>query len=187
MRRLLQPKNMMVSTVQSNSSCYLSALNIIQGEADPTDIHKSLLRIKERQMARFIPWGPAGIHVTVSPKSPYVSTPHRVSGLMLANHTSISDLFKRTCDQYDKLRKRNAFMDQYRKEAMFSDGLEEFDISRHIVQDLVEEYESAQRPDYMDRTFGPAPGSTSLHAGRTDQAEKTHNVSSGGNGMMSTY
>lgn len=39
-------------------------------------------------------------------------------------------LFKRTCDQYDRLRRRNAFLEQYRKEPMFSDNLDEFDESR---------------------------------------------------------
>jgi tubulin gamma len=38
MRRLLQPKNRMVSTSLSKKSCYISILNIIQGEADPTDV-----------------------------------------------------------------------------------------------------------------------------------------------------
>ena len=37
MRRLLQPKNQMVSTQPSKTSCYISILNIIMGEADPTD------------------------------------------------------------------------------------------------------------------------------------------------------
>lgn len=38
MRRLLQPKNQMVSTKPSKTSCYISILNIIMGEADPTDV-----------------------------------------------------------------------------------------------------------------------------------------------------
>jgi tubulin gamma len=38
MRRLLQPKNRMVSMNPSKKSCYISILNIIQGEADPTDV-----------------------------------------------------------------------------------------------------------------------------------------------------
>lgn len=40
-------------------------------------------------MANFIPWGPASIQVALSKKSPYVKTSHRVSGLMMANHTSM--------------------------------------------------------------------------------------------------
>lgn len=59
MRRLLQPKNMMVSTdrVKSINHCYISILNIIQGEVDPSQVHKSLLRIRERKLCQFIPLG----------------------------------------------------------------------------------------------------------------------------------
>lgn len=92
MRRLLQPKNRMVSAPTSKTSCYISLLNIIQGDVDPTDVHKSLLRIRERQLANFIPWGPASIQVALTRKSPYVPSSHRVNGLMLANHTSIASV-----------------------------------------------------------------------------------------------
>jgi len=109
MRRLLQPKNRMVSTVPSKAACYISILNIIQGDVDPTDVgalidiratflahilqvHQSLLRIRERQLANFIPWGPASIQVALTRRSPYVTTSHRVSGLMLSNHTSIASV-----------------------------------------------------------------------------------------------
>ncbi|KAF9515563.1 hypothetical protein BS47DRAFT_1371971 [Hydnum rufescens UP504] len=149
MRRLLQPKNRMVSTVPSKTSCYISILNIIQGDVDPTDVHQSLLRIRERQLATFIPWGPASIQVALTRKSPYVSANHRVSGLMLANHTSIASLFKRSIDQYDRLRKRNAFLDQYKKEKMFENGLEEFDESRATVEELLNEYKACESPDYI--------------------------------------
>ena len=42
-------------------------------------------------------------------------------------------LFKRMLDQYDRLRKRNAFLEQYKKEKMFENGLEEFDDSRCVL------------------------------------------------------
>ena len=98
MRRLLQPKNIMVSTharaKEFDKSKYISILNIIQvharppcptdgpafqvswacsgadgphcschvqGEVDPTQVHKSLQRIRERNLANFIDWGPASI------------------------------------------------------------------------------------------------------------------------------
>ena len=91
MRRLLQTKNIMVSThtrsKDFNQSKYISILNIIQGEVDPTQVslfrlcadstrnltcssyacriqvHKSLQRIRERKLANFIEWGPASIQV----------------------------------------------------------------------------------------------------------------------------
>ncbi|CAI2163471.1 4065_t:CDS:10 [Funneliformis geosporum] len=120
-----------------------------KGEADPTDVHKSLLRIRERRLAQFIPWGPASIQVALTKKSPYIQTSHRVSGLMLANHTSMASLLKRTCDQFDRIRKRGAFLDQYRKDDQFSDNLEEFDASRGVVQDLINEYEACESADYI--------------------------------------
>lgn len=40
MKRLLQPKNIMVSTQPNRIGCYISILNIIQGEADPTQVLK---------------------------------------------------------------------------------------------------------------------------------------------------
>ncbi|KAI0225172.1 gamma-tubulin [Massospora cicadina] len=139
MRRLLQNDNKMVKTEPTKKSCYISALNIIQGEADPTEVHKSLLRIRERRMAQFIPWGPASIQVALTQKSPYVQTAHKVSGLMLANHTSITSLFKRTLDQYTKLMHRKAYVDQYRKYPIFQDGLDEFESSKEVVLDLINE------------------------------------------------
>ncbi|KAF1983955.1 tubulin-domain-containing protein [Aulographum hederae CBS 113979] len=151
MRRLLQPKNRMVSTTPSKKSCYISILNIIQGEADPTDVHKSLLRIRERRLATFIPWGPASIQVALTRKSPYTPTSHRVSGLMLANHTGIATLFKRIVFQYDRLRKRNAFLEQYKREAPFADGLGEFDEAREVVMGCMAEYEDAEGEDYLSK------------------------------------
>lgn len=39
-------------------------------------------------------------------------------------------------DQFDRLRKRNAFIDQYKKEKMFENGLEEFDDARCVSSGL---------------------------------------------------
>ena len=52
----------MVSTTMKGR--YISILNIIQGAVDPTQVHKSLQRIRERRQASFIPWGPASIQVS---------------------------------------------------------------------------------------------------------------------------
>uniref|UniRef100_A0A023F5N1 Tubulin gamma chain n=2 Tax=Triatoma infestans TaxID=30076 RepID=A0A023F5N1_TRIIF len=158
MRRLLQPKNMMVSTEldRHGQHCYMSILNIIQGEVDVTQVHKSLQRIRERKLVQFIPWGPASIQVALSRKSPYVPTAHRVSGLMLANNTNIVSLFNQVLSQYDKLRKREAFLEQFRKQTMFQDSLEELDLSREVIENLVSEYYAATKPDYLSWKTGTA-------------------------------
>lgn len=68
---------------------------------------------------------------------------------MLANHTGIATLFKRIVVQYDKLRKRNAFLEQYKREEPFRDGLGEFDTAREVVMDLCREYEDAEKENYL--------------------------------------
>lgn len=125
-----------------------------------SQVHKSLLRIRERRLATFIPWGPASIQVALSRTSPYTTGPHtpRVSGLMLANHTGIATLFRRIVVQYDKLRKRNAFLKPYQEQEPFRDGLGEFDTAREVVMDLIGEYEDAERDTYLDGGAGAAAG-----------------------------
>jgi tubulin gamma len=155
MRRLCQPDNIMVSAdTRKPSSCYISILNIIQGnDVEPTQIHNALQRMRERQSIKFIPWGPASIQVALARKSPFLSSTNKVSGFMLANHTSMAELFDRLLGQYDKIRRRNAFLDNYRREPMFIDNLDEFDSARETVQCLVDEYRACERKDYVDYDY----------------------------------
>jgi len=113
------------------------------------------MRIRERRLATFIPWGPASIQVALTKKSPYVTSSHRVSGLMLANHTGIATLFKRIVAQYNTLRKRNAFLEPYKREAPFKDGLGEFDEAKEVVTGLIDEYEEAENADYLTKEVAP--------------------------------
>lgn len=61
-----------------------------------------------------------------------------------------AQLFKRIVRQYDGMRKRNAFMEGYKKTAPFSDNLNEFDEAREVVTDLIAEYEAAEDADYLN-------------------------------------
>ncbi len=97
-----------------------------------------------------IEWGPTSIQVALSKKSPYVDNPHKVSGLMLANHTRIRVLFKKIVKNYQKLKKMNAFIEQYKKEKFFSNDLSEFDDSLEVVENLIEEYQNAEKSDFID-------------------------------------
>jgi len=59
-------------------------------------------------------------------------------------------LFERCLRQYEKLRKREAFLDQFKKVAIFKDNLDEFDASREVLQQLVDEYAAATTPGYIN-------------------------------------
>ncbi len=149
MRRLLQSKNIMVQG-GAKKGLYISILNIIQGDVDPTQVHNALQRIRERKLANFIPWGPSSIQVALSKKSPYVETPYKVSGLMLANHTSIAQLMQGISDLFNSLFKKKVFLDNFRKEDMFKDGLDEFDDSQDVLLKVIEEYNASERNDYLE-------------------------------------
>lgn len=70
--------------------------------------------------------------------------------MMLANHTSIRNLFKITLEQQRKMRKRAAFLDSYKAFKIFSEGFEEFDSAEESVVKLIEEYEAAEKEDYVN-------------------------------------
>ena len=55
------------------------------------------------------PSGTGCPQVALSKNSPYAPSAHRVSGLMVAHHTSVRHLF-----QFDKLIKRKASIDNYK-------------------------------------------------------------------------
>ena len=90
-RRLLQNKNLMAS-INDRQGAYISALHLIQGEIDPSEINSSLQRIRELNQIRFIPWGANSIQVVIAKRSPYIQTSSRVSGLMIANHSGVSSV-----------------------------------------------------------------------------------------------
>ncbi len=78
-------------------------------------------------------------------------------------------------EQFDRLRRRNAFIEQYRKEKIFQDSLEEFDDARSVLtclslsqydiaiadcslllctrrataEELLKEYKACESPDYI--------------------------------------
>ena len=149
MRRLLQSKNIMVNG-GAKTGLYISILNIIQGEVDPTQVHQALEKIKEKGLAKFISWGPANIQVALSKKSPYVETAYKINGLMLANHTSISLLMKEIIDNFNVLYKKKAFLDLFRKEDIFKDSLAEFEDSAEVTQKVVDEYMACEKKDYLE-------------------------------------
>ncbi|KAH9479821.1 gamma-tubulin [Psilocybe cubensis] len=149
MRRLLQPKNRLISTHSSPQACYISNMSIILGETSPKEISQTMSRMRERNLIPFVPWTPAAPQLVPARKSPYSGSSHKVSGLMLANHTSVASLFKKMIDQYDRLKKRNAFMDMYKKEKMFENNLDEFDRARTACEDTMKEYKASESPDYI--------------------------------------
>jgi len=52
------------------------------------------------------------------------------------------------------MRKRNAFLEGYKKTAPFADNFSEFDEAKEVVTDLIAEYEAAENADYLNPDLG---------------------------------
>jgi tubulin gamma len=52
------------------------------------------------------------------------------------------------------MRKRNAFIESYKKTAPFAENLDEFDEAREVVTDLIAEYEAAEDANYLNPDAG---------------------------------
>ncbi len=57
-------------------------------------------------------------------------------------------MFERVVDEYDRLMNRKAFLENYTKMPMFKDNLHEFEDSREVVCNLINEYREAEHKDY---------------------------------------
>lgn len=73
---------------------------------------------------------------------------------MLANHTSIAHLFERMLKQFGRLFEKRAFLDNYKRQPVFADDLEEFESSRDVVRLLTDEYRAAETSDYVSWAAG---------------------------------
>lgn len=149
MSSLLKPENRMVSMYSGRASKgkYISMLDIIQGDVDPSEVHSALSRIRDRRLSEFIPWGPASLQVALLQHgSPYLRSSNRVKGVMLANHTSIASMLRKLEDQYSKMLSKNAFIDSILKDV----PKEYFNESTEVLSELIQEYEAAETPEYPD-------------------------------------
>ncbi len=62
-------------------------------------------------------------------------------------------MFARIVKQYDKMIKRNAYVDQFKQQNVLGENLEEFDDSREEAINLINEYKAASKSDYLTQGF----------------------------------
>ncbi|KAK2952991.1 putative Tubulin gamma chain [Blattamonas nauphoetae] len=153
MRRLIEPQNLMVSCSR-DKGVYASILNIIQpGSANSSDIdqaaiHKTLQQLRAKQRVKFVPWCPASIQVAVAKRSPFIEQSSRVSGLMLANHTSINTMFERTLRQFWTMLKSKAYLFKYAESKVIKGNENEFEECGNAVTSLISEYREMEKESY---------------------------------------
>ena len=75
------------------------------------------------------------------------------------------------------LRKRNAFLNQYKETSIFEKNLDEFDNSYQIVKYLIDEYKAIQTNDYIN--WGLKQHQQKLQQQQSSQSSVPHSTSSG--------
>lgn len=144
MRRLLLQKTRLATFENFKTTSAISILNILSGVEDASDVHKSIIKIMDRNLIHFVPWMQPIFNVCLSKQKSKAS---RVSGLSLLNTTGISHLLNKIIGQFDKLRKQKAFMDIYKK---YGIEVENFDECRNNILGIIEEYNSAEHTSYQE-------------------------------------
>ncbi|KAM0685848.1 gamma-tubulin [Conglomerata obtusa] len=128
--KLLLPSSKLATMDISHTDHVISMLSILRG-VNSKDIQKSVVNIFDKGELNFVSWMPPSFHVV---KSGMTGTK---SGVCLHNTTGIVSLLTKICEQFDRLKKKNAFIDIYKK---FSADLSEFDECREVVQNVIDAY-----------------------------------------------
>lgn len=138
-RRIYSEKTKMANFLQSKTHSYVTALNIFNNVEDVSEVQKGLLK----NVLDFVPWMPPMPHTVIGR-----NFGERVSGLCLANFTGISNLFKKIALQFDTLKKRNAYTENYKK---FCGDLSVFDEAKESVERLIEEYQASELMSFKNK------------------------------------
>lgn len=78
--------------------------------------------------------------------SPYIERDHKVSGVLLANHTSIVGMFDKIYADFRKMIERKVYFDQFNN---FTDAKLELADSEAQLVDLRESYYDATKADFL--------------------------------------
>lgn len=143
-------KNNSMVLRNSDTPVYLSIFDSVVGPVNQSDITRAIL--KSQQRIKFPPWSPTALHVNIGRKSSFSTSADsdRVSGMMLANTSSVNALLQAACSSFDVLFKRGAFLHMYQDGKMFQNGVEEFVESREVVQSCIDEYFAAEQESFLD-------------------------------------
>ncbi|KAI5452866.1 hypothetical protein NCC49_006405 [Naganishia albida] len=123
---------------------YLTASIAYRGKLGTRDIESAVNDYQDKHSASFVPWIPDHVQTT-SCSVPAVGG--AASATLVANSTSIAELFKRNHSQFVSMFRRKAFLHWYTGEGM--DELE-FTEAESNLADLVSEYEQYANAELDD-------------------------------------
>ena len=131
------------SSVSFEQGKLISSFHFLNRDLLKMDIYQALEKYYKENKINFIDWAPPSIHYSNSTNFLFKEKNKKVE-VSLFNHTSIKSIFIKILLQYDLLRKRNAFLNNYLKEFKFINGLELFQDARENILSVIDEYDRAE-------------------------------------------
>ncbi|KAL7713877.1 Tubulin gamma chain [Entamoeba marina] len=138
MKRLLQPQNLM-ARIKLKEGCFVSMCDFFQGDVSADEINEALQRFTDRRLVDFVPWNKDSLKIVNTRVSPIVKRGSRISGLMLANHTSVRHYFEDILKSFNQMYKKGVYLESYQ--------------SKDIVKCVIDEYEKAESTDFLNYKY----------------------------------
>ncbi|AEA38970.1 gamma-tubulin (nucleomorph) [Cryptomonas paramecium] len=124
----------------------ISSFHILNRNPLQNNIYEHLKKSYKKSEMKFIEWAPPSIHYTnlfdFSKRKNFIE-------MCLYNHSSLKKIFEKVLSEYDCLKKRNAFLNDYLKEFNSENTFNLFQDARETVYSLIKNYAAT------DATFFP--------------------------------
>lgn len=140
-----------LTTQAEKNPIYFNMFCTLIGPIDRNDALRGINKIQHR--LQFAPWSATSIHINMGRRSPYLPSQkdsNYINGMMLGNSSGIVPLLTNSCETFDKIFAKRAFLNAFREVEPFDRDDLEFTDSRSIVQNVIDEYTAAEEKDYLD-------------------------------------
>ncbi|XP_078491696.1 tubulin beta-1 chain-like [Ciona intestinalis] len=133
-QQVLDDKNMLVSCTPSTGK-YLGLSAIYRGKLSQREVNEQMYNMQIANSTQFPKWIPDNLKSSVNTFPP---NGVNASATIIANTTSVKELFIRISQQVTKMIKYGSFLHVYKKEGM---EIKEFEDAQNSVSDLINEYQ----------------------------------------------
>ncbi|CAL6074450.1 Alpha-tubulin [Hexamita inflata] len=116
-RAIFEPANVMIGC-NINTGKYMACSMVYRGDVVPKDVGAACCYLKTKRTVQFVDWCPTGFKMGINYQEPKIFPESDIARvqrgcMMIANHTSISNVWNRIATNFDILFDQKAFVHHY--------------------------------------------------------------------------